>query len=765
MERTLRSGRAATPVGAALAALAALAILALAGSPETARAAPAPAPNSGSLADTVRQLFESQAAGSRDEAERYELVLPLVERAFGPQHPWVGYLQITIAQILFERKDASGALDHALLGEEILRDQLYLDAATLSEEQALRLGTMRESALGLTLTLGAAGATAQDGFRIWDSYLRSRSVVLDEMAARHQAIAAIVDPAVQRLAASLTDARNRLAALRFSEPGGDSDDYHARLHATQLEVTNLETALARRSARYRARLARRRVGLAEVARALPPGSALVAYAYYDDLSLKPRGQFGKFYSQALGAARPARSVLAFVLRAGLPAPTMQPLGRAGTIDSLITRWRELVATDPSTSDRGVSAEPEETPEATAERATAGVRDYRLAAEALRRKVWDPLQPFLGGARCIYVVPDGALSFVNFGTLPVDDDRYLIETGPPIEYLGAERDLAPSAEPRASGAGLLAIGGADFAAETGATRAANAPADTPNAGARAPGSPGIRGARERPAPYRGPASSCEALRDMAFADLPATRTEIEGIATLWGRASASRSPHGGAVTLTGERADETSFKSLAPGRRVLHLATHGFFLPEDCMHQSPTFRARTWRGISLAPTTASAESPLLQSGLALAGANRHSEAPPTGDDGILTAEEIGALDLSSAEWVVLSACETGLGFLDEGEGVLGLRRAFTVAGAHTLILSLWKVDDQATSSWMQALYQAHFVTGRSTADAVRDAACAALTARRTRGAGTHPATWGAFIPIGVDAAPAPEAQPSAVAETP
>ena len=153
------------------------------------------------------------------------------------------------------------------------------------------------------------------------------------------------------------------------------------------------------------------------------------------------------------------------------------------------------------------------------------------------------------------------------------------------------------------------------------------------------------------------------------------------------------------------------------------------------------------GHSQEPPPVIGENPLLLSGLALAGANHRNTAGPEEDDGILTAEEIGALDLAGVEWAVLSACRTGVGEVRNGEGVLGLRRAFQIAGAGTTIMSLWNVDDEATSEWMRLLYRKRWQAGLSTARSVREASLELLRRRRARGESTSPYFWGSFVAAG------------------
>ena len=139
-------------------------------------------------------------------------------------------------------------------------------------------------------------------------------------------------------------------------------------------------------------------------------------------------------------------------------------------------------------------------------------------------------------------------------------------------------------------------------------------------------------------------------------------------------------------------------------------------------------------------------PLQLSGLAFAGANRAQSVRSDEEDGILTAEEIAAMNLTGTEWAVLSACETGVGAVQDVEGIVGLRRAFQVAGVRTLIMSLWPVDDRATQAWMEALYRHRLEDRESTLEAVHEATLSVLSAERRAGY-EHPFFWGAFVAAG------------------
>jgi CHAT domain-containing protein len=396
------------------------------------------------------------------------------------------------------------------------------------------------------------------------------------------------------------------------------------------------------------------------------------------------------------------------------------LGAAAQIEAAVERWR-MVAAAGITDSGGVTARAE--------------RTLRSVGSTLRTRIWDPLERGIKDARRVYVVPDGAINLVPFAALPIGDTSYLAETPTTIHYLSAERDLIEFATPaQTRGRGLLALGGPAY----GSFPTHMAPGIAP---ARPSGRPGRSLNRQ---------STCGALESMLFEPLPSSRREAEDIGMLWDSLGSRTPDDPAAVVLTGAKADEGGFKRLSPGHRILHLATHGFFLGDDCRAGRKTMRGVSVRvrpTASKTPPRDEAENPLLLSGLALAGANRRFAGEANGEDGILTAEEVIALEFGGVEWAVLSACDSGLGTIVGGEGVFGLRRAFRSAGARTVIMSLWPVEDAAARTWMRALYRARLQERLSTADAMRQASLTVLASRRAARQSTHPFFWAGFVAAG------------------
>jgi CHAT domain-containing protein len=199
---------------------------------------------------------------------------------------------------------------------------------------------------------------------------------------------------------------------------------------------------------------------------------------------------------------------------------------------------------------------------------------------------------------------------------------------------------------------------------------------------------------------------------------------------------------------GDAATEGQLKQVK-SPRVLHLATHGFFLPDEKPPETDGNGAgggSTQMGMpGLAGASAQTampqqyENPLLRSGLALAGANKLESGD---DDGLLTALEATSLDLSGTKLVVLSACETGVGKVTNGDGVYGLRRSLVIAGAESLVMSMWQVDDFATKELMSGFYK-RISEGKPRSAALRETQIQLLSNPKY----AHPFYWAAFVPAG------------------
>lgn len=658
---------------------------------------------------TALALYADLQARRGDNAaarEYYERALAIRAKVFGPAHPLHAEAQTGLAAALAALGDSTGALSTASLAETSGRDHLYLMLRSLPERQALHYAAARPRGLNVIFSLAASTSDAVPV--AVDGLIRSRALVLDEIAARHSAeqAAGRADPA----RAAMSSAQQRLANLLVRGPGQISPaQYTTLVDGARRESEVSEQALAERSAQFRIERSRADIGTDEVLASLPADGALVSFARYDRTIFTEPAQT-PLPKAPVRASRPVSSYLAFVLRADRP-PAVVPLGSVQAIDTLVSQWRVDI-----TAEALVAPTPGEL-----------VRSSRGSGAALRRRVWDRLAEHLGDARRVFIVPDGALSLVPFAALPVGQRSYLLEAGPVIHYLSAERDLVPLPQTPGASRGLLAVGGPSFNDRT-LFRARARPA--PTAAASIP-----------PTMLRGAPRPCGGLESITFPPLAGTRQEVRDLSGVWDANVSAET----ASVLLGRDANEASFKRDAPGHRVLHLATHGFFLNGDCA-PAPS-GGRGVGGLSTARVPGPAENPLLLSGLALAGANRRASAGPDEDDGILTAEEVASLNLEGVEWAVLSACDTGVGEIRAGEGVFGLRRAFQVAGARTVVMSLWSVDDQATRAWMRALYEGRFERKLSTADAVHAASLGLLRERRAKGQSTHPFYWAAFVAAG------------------
>jgi tetratricopeptide (TPR) repeat protein len=663
----------------------------------------------------------------------YRLALEISRTALGEDHPDYATSLNNLA------------LSYAAMGRASEALPLMEQAASINDRmigQILAIGSERQRVAYLTTDLWKLytflslvqqhlGDSLAAARAILDLVLRRKAITAGAVAAQRDAVLGGRYPALEPKLRELAALRMQIARKTLAGPGPEGLESHLRILAGwHARRERLEADLARQipemNLEHQLRAADRRA----VALNLPEGVVLVEFVrfeVFDFQAVPARGESNW---------KPARYV-AFVLPGGAPEEVhMIDLGEAEPIDRLIADFRAGIIAEAEADDGRDMARRREEAAPTAE-SDAGL--------ALRATLFDRLAPALGSRTRLLIAPDGDLARLPFEVLPTGDGRRLIDAYQ-ISYLSCGRDVLRF------GAGVtgqtgdpLVVADPDFDLEA-MISTGPVPAKPGfwsrllGRGKKTIGSP----TQSVPTPQTTAPSAGRHSRDLDrdrsayhFHRLPGTRAEGERIATRLGV-----SPWLDATALEGR------LKAACRSPRILHLATHGFFLPDqprdlNCEGRGLGFDFGGFAGVNDGLTRLSGpmmENPMLRSGLALAGANtwlRSGNPPEEAEDGLLTAEDVTGLDLLATELVVLSACETGLGQVHVGEGVFGLRRAFVLAGAKTLVMSLWKVPDEPTRELMEDFYR-RLLAGQGRAEALRQAQLA-MKAKYPA-----PFYWGAFI---------------------
>ena len=336
-------------------------------------------------------------------------------------------------------------------------------------------------------------------------------------------------------------------------------------------------------------------------------------------------------------------------------PRWVPIGKADEIEKSVMRYRNQVAD-------------QETADTTLEDTLRG----------LFEQVWASIAQLLPDkTQTVIISPDAQLNFVSFATLLTAKDRFLAEDYR-IQYVSSGRDLLRDTK-LAANSQLIAFGNPEFNLNAVAAEKGKLPSAQQIA-------------------FRG--KTREDLEELGLARCRAQRRSAPCLPKERNNGNGQR------IQFLAADATEAELRKLR-SPHILHLATHGFVLDaqkED--HAEPglasSFEVRKSRYF---------ENPMHRAGLALAGAQttidawRKGETPPTENDGIVTAEEVSALNLEGTWLVTLSACNTGGGEAKSGEGVLGLRRGFIQAGAKNLLMTLWPISDETTVDIMAQFYDA------------------------------------------------------------
>jgi CHAT domain-containing protein/tetratricopeptide (TPR) repeat protein len=334
-------------------------------------------------------------------------------------------------------------------------------------------------------------------------------------------------------------------------------------------------------------------------------------------------------------------------------------------------------------------------------------DVGQLSRALDARIMEPLRAFSLGGKHLILSPDGELNLLSFESMLDEQGRYMVEDFP-ISYVTTGRDLLRMQVARTGRSDPVVVANPLFGDPDEAPARETAPASLKRANAVS-----IRRS-----------VTTGAQNELYFAPLTGTSLEAAELKSLLPEAR----------VLTGSQATKAEIEQLQ-SPEILHIATHGFFLashPEEGQGSANTRSAAQ-------PPEPDPENPLLRSGLALAGANLGRKGRA---DGILTALEASSLNLWGTKLVTLSACDTGVGEIRNGEGVYGLRRAFFIAGAETVVMSLWPVSDSVTRELMASYYRG-LKSGMGRGEALRQAQLAML-GRKGR---EHPFYWGSFIQVG------------------
>ncbi|HEY2828440.1 MAG TPA: tetratricopeptide repeat protein [Pirellulales bacterium] len=624
-------------------------------------------------------------------------------------------------------------------------------------EQTAFLQANDASAFQGSLSLGLERRSDPEIVAVSTNWLLNGKGVAQEALAQNAQLARdSSDPSTAETAKQLLQARQQLAALVYAAPkSGGQQERKLQLDHLQQQETELARKIAQ--AHGEAFQADPWIDVAQVRKAIPPKAVLVDIARFQPFSFQTKGIKDKFQS--------ARYVAWLVPAAGEGEIRIVDLGEAEPIDKLVVLARQEIqhrrsvlvhpkneqTADPSTKiaatlsvKRGLEQEDE------------GPTGSDGSLQSLAKLILEPLKPHLEIAEQLIISPDTSLWLVPWAALPLDDNRYAIEKYQ-ISYAISGRDLIANATGKLKMQPPALFANPDYDLQ---------PADVATA---------TRSALVQMAVANQPlALNREVSRSANGAfqvkRLPGTADEAKAI-----EPKIKEYCHAEPIAFLDRNALEGAFKALRQPQ-VLVLSTHGFFLPDQTANLDNSYAegvstaaASTSRTAALSTEGVPLENPLLRCGLLLAGCNRSGQAvnnTPTDaaskstakdespvssgsssvDDGILTGMEIVGTDLRGTELVVLSACETGIGQVRNGEGVAGLRQAFQLAGAQAVVATLWQIPDQETSRLMSDFFT-NLAHGQTKADALRAAQLAAIKSSRAATGNAPPFYWAAFTLTG------------------
>lgn len=646
-----------------------------------------------------------EAEGDYAKAEPLlQRTLAIYEKSLGNQHPLIAIALNNLGRLYTAKEDYPRAIEFLRRGQEVRESNINTFLVAGSEKQKqLYLHTLLGETDGIvSLHAQSAPANVQAARLALTAILRRKGRALDAMTDQIGSLRRRAAPDDVKLLDALAAAQSQFAnfqlANNFRLSAAERRD---RVTQLENEIERLQGDIGRRSAEFRARS--QAVSLDAVSASIPANAALIEIFAY-----RPYNAKGKALSEYYGKAR----YVAYVLKSRSDVPQFVDLGDVAQINAQVKLWRAALL-DPGSS------------------------DVNQLGRQVDERIMRPVRKLLGTTNHLFISPDGALNLIPFSALVDENNNYLLETYS-LDYLTSGRELL-----------RLQV------------RSGNRPNAVVFANPTYNLTNQFIAACERHKVPRGFAFDAAAVnsRDekgavpthyIPFRRIDFTQVCYPSLTRTAQEATSIKAVLTNATVLTDKEATEAALKHLNTPS-ILHVATHGFFLPDQPQILNESAVQMT--------IMTNIENPLLRSGLIMAGVNQKSSGPD--EDGVLTAAEAAGLNLWGTKLVVLSACETGLGDVVNGAGVYGLRRALVLAGSETQVMSLWQVDDAATRNLMSDYY-IRLQRGKGRAEAMRQAQLAMLRGDKTRGKRgmrkltpmaaksfrhAHPYYWAAFISSG------------------
>lgn len=627
-----------------------------------------------------------------DAEPLYKRSLAILEHSLGPNHPDVAMEAMALAEAEWSMRHPQEAEAYFERGLEIRRALFNMEFASMSERD--RLSYLATVAYEFP-TYFSFVSSNKERYPEWlgkmyDVLLWQKGMVVAGVASQRAKLRATSDRQTVALFDQWASKRSRYAALVAARPA-NYGQWQPTLAQLRQQADDLEEQLTLRSAAFAESKRLAQPSWREVQKALGKGEAAVEFIRF------PFNDGGKWSGKTYYAA--------LVVTPQSAQPALILLGDARNLEKApLDEYRQMV--------KRVSSEGGLVP---------GKQQAAVAAALFYDAYWKPLLPALGAAHRVYVAPDGELNQVALGVVPDEEGRLLMDRYD-LRIVNSTKDLLRSQQPANTHTAVL-FGNPSFGLSEAQQRAALAK---------------LAAGEKRPllaaaTAITGPGLSRDVTWGQRLGALTGTQEEVREVTELLQRQGWQVEVYEGDEAL-----EEVVKRVRSP--RVLHLATHGFFLKDQ------EWKLQQRELLDSEGPPAGVEDPMLRSGLYLAGAERaraHQSPAADLDDGVLTAYEAAELNLQGTELVVLSACDAGLGVQENGEGVFGLRRALEEAGAQAVLMSMWSVPDQETQELM-TLFYSNWLKGMNMHEALRWAQMKEREVVRRRYKGDLPYYWGAFV---------------------